>query len=135
MTRIASGEFEAFGISCNQHDALANAAKGAPVGFVLASDAPITTLLYEAVPATATHPNAAKLWINFMSSPEGQKLLYQATFADLRFVPGSQTAKSIDAVEAKGARVLTIGTDFYRHHDTAAMDRDLADLQKILRSR
>lgn len=135
MARIASGEFEAFGISCNQHDALANAAKGAPVGFVLASDAPLTTLLYEAVPATATHPNASKLWINFMSSREGQKLLYQATFADLSFVPGSQTAKSIDAVERTGAKVLVIDTDFYRHHDSAAMDRDLAELQKILRTR
>ena len=135
MDRIASGEFDVFGLSCNQNNALAVVAKGAPVGFTLASDAPIVTLLYEAVPATAAHPNAAKLWINFMSSPEGQKLLYDASFADLSFIPGSRTAKIIDAVEAKGAKLLIIDTDFYRHHDSAAMDQDMADVQKIFQTR
>ncbi|HEX3974223.1 MAG TPA: extracellular solute-binding protein, partial [Stellaceae bacterium] len=95
MDRIASGEFDAFGLTCSQNDALAAAAKGAPVGFTLASDAPIVMPLYEAVPATASHPNAAKLWINYMSSPEAQKLLYQISFADLDSIPGSQTEKSI----------------------------------------
>ncbi|HEY1504480.1 MAG TPA: extracellular solute-binding protein [Stellaceae bacterium] len=135
MNRIASGEFDAFGLSCNQNDALSVAAKGAPVGFALAADAPIVTLLYEAVPATAAHPNAAKLWINFMSSPEGQRLLYEASFADLSVIPGSRTAKIIETVEAKGAKFLIIDTDFYRQHDAATMNQDMADAQKIFQTR
>ena len=135
MDRIASGEFDAFGLTCSQNDALAAAAKGAPVGFTLASDAPIVMPLYEAVPATAAHPNAAKLWINFMSSPEAQKILYQVGFADLDSIPGSQTAKSIDALRDKGVKFLIVDTDFYRHHDQAEMGKALAEVQKVFRER
>lgn len=135
MDRIASGEFDAFGLTCSQNDVLGMAAKGAPVGFILASDAPIVMYLYEAIPATAAHPNAAMLWINFMSSPEAQKTLYAASDADLHLVPGSHTAESIHALEAKGAKFLIVDTDFYRHHDQAAMDQTLQDVQKILQKR
>lgn len=135
MDRIASGEFDAFGLTCSQNDALATAAKGAPVGFTLASDAPIIMPLYEAVPATAAHPNAAKLWINYMSSPEAQKLLYQVGYADLDSIPGSRTAQSIDALKAKGIKFLIVDTDFYRHHDSAAMNQALSEVQKIFQNR
>jgi iron(III) transport system substrate-binding protein len=135
MDRIASGEFDAFALTCSQNDALAAAAKGAPVGFTLASDAPIIMPLYEAVPVTAAHPNAAKLWINYMSSPEAQKLLYDVGYADLDVIPGSRTAKSIDALKAKGAKFLIVDTDFYRHHDSAAMNDALSQVQKIFQTR
>ncbi|HEV8016853.1 MAG TPA: ABC transporter substrate-binding protein [Stellaceae bacterium] len=135
MDRIASGEFDAFALTCSQNDVLATAAKGAPVGFTLASDASIITLLYEAVPATAAHPNAAKLWINFMSSKEAQKILYDVSFADLHLLPGSKTGQSIDALEAKGAKFLIVDTDFYRSHDTAEMNQALSDVQKIFQAR
>jgi hypothetical protein len=70
-----------------------------------------------------------------MSSPEGQKLLYQVSFTDLSLIPGSQTEKSIAAVEAKGAKFLILDIDFYRHHDAVAMNRDLAEAQKIFQAR
>jgi ABC-type Fe3+ transport system substrate-binding protein len=135
MDRIASGEFDAFGLTCSQNDALAAAAKGAPVGFSLASDAPIIMPLYEAVPVTAAHPNAAKLWINYMSSPEAQKLLFDVSYADLDEVPGSRTEKSIDALKAKGIKFLIVDIDFYRNHDSAAMNQGLSEVQKIFRAR
>jgi ABC-type Fe3+ transport system substrate-binding protein len=135
IDRIASGEFDAFGLTCSQNDALASAAKGAPVGFTLASDAPIVMPLYEAVPATAAHPNAAKLWINFMSSPEAQKILYEVSFADLDSLPGSKTGEKIKALQDKGVKFLIVDTDFYRHHDQAEMSKALAQVQKIFRER
>lgn len=135
MDRIASGEFDAFGLTCSQNDALAAAAKGAPVGFTLASDAPIIMYLYEAVPATAAHPNAAKLWINYMSSPEAQKLLYDVGFADLHLIRGSRTGQSIDALEAKGVKFLIVDTDFYRSHNAADMNAALSQVQKIFEAR
>ena len=135
LDRIASGEFDAFGLTCSQNDALAMAAKGAPVGFTLASDAPIIMPLYEAVPATAAHANAAKLWINFMSSPEAQKLLYDVGFADLESLPGSKTGESIAALREKGVKFLIVDTDFYRHHDTKELNTVLAQVQKIFRER
>lgn len=39
-----------------------------------------------------------------MPSPEAQKLLYRVSFADLDRIPGSQTAKSITALEGKGVK-------------------------------
>jgi iron(III) transport system substrate-binding protein len=135
IDRIASGEFDAFGLTCSQNDALATAAKGAPIGFTLASDAPIVMPLYEAVPATAAHPNAAKLWINFMSSPEAQKILYEVSFADLDALPGSKTGEKIKALQDKGVKFLVVDTDFYRHHDQAEMSKALAEVQKIFRAR
>jgi ABC-type Fe3+ transport system substrate-binding protein len=135
MDRIASGEFDVFGLTCSQNDALASAAKGAPVGFALASDAPIVMYLYEAVPATAAHPNAAKLWINFMSSKEAQKILYDVGFADLHLLPGSRTGQSISDLEAKGAKFLIVDTDFYRSHNTAEMTAALSEVQKIFQGR
>ena len=133
MDRVANGEFDAFGLTCSQNDALATGAKGAPVGFTLASDAPIVMYLYEAVPATSAHPNAAKLWINYMSSPEGQKTLYKASFADLHLLPGSQTVKIIDELQTKGVKFLVVDTDFYRRHDAKALDAVLSQVQAILR--
>jgi ABC-type Fe3+ transport system substrate-binding protein len=135
IDRIASGEFDAFGLTCSQNDALADAARGAPIGFTLASDAPIVMPLYEAVPATSAHPNAAKLWINFMSSPEAQNILYEVSFADLDSLPGSKTAATINALRDKGVKFLIVDTDFYRHHDQAEMSKALAEVQKIFRSR
>ena len=135
MDRIASGEFDAFALTCSQNNALATAAKGAPVGFALASDAPIVMPLYEAVPATAAHPNAAKLWINFMSSPEAQKILYDVSFADLDALPGSKTGQSIDVLRNKGVKFLIVDTDFYRHHDQADMSEALREVQKIFQGR
>ncbi len=135
MDRIASGEFDAFALTCSQNDVLATAAKGAPVGFALASDASIVTLLYEAVPATAAHPNAAKLWINFMSSPEAQRMLFEVSFADLHLLPDSRTDASIKELEAKGAKFLIVDTDFYRHHNQAEMNAALSDVQKIFQGR
>jgi ABC-type Fe3+ transport system substrate-binding protein len=135
IDRIASGEFDAFGLTCSQNDALASAAKGAPVGFTLASDAPIVMYLYEAVPATASHPNAAKLWINFMSSKEAQKILYDVSFADLHLLPGSKTGNSIDELHGKGVKFLIVDTDFYRHHNQAEMNAALSEVQKIFQRR
>ena len=88
-----------------------------------------------AVPVTAAHPNAAKLWINYMSSPEAQKLLYDVGYADLDVIPGSRTAKSIDALKDKGVKFLIVDTDFYRNHDSAAMNQALSEVQKIFQTR
>lgn len=135
LDRIASGEFVAFGLTCSQNDALEIAAKGAPVGFTLASDAPIVMYLYEVVPATAAHPNAAELWINYMSSKEAQTILYHSQHADLSLLEGSKTAGSIHALEAKGIKFLVVDTDFYRTHDRREMHKVLSKVQAILRSR
>jgi iron(III) transport system substrate-binding protein len=133
--RLASGEFDVFGLTCSQSNALRPASKGAPIGFVLASDAPIIMPLYEAIPATSAHPNAAKLWINFLLSEDAQKMLFKLDFQDLHLLEGSKTGESINKLKAQGVRFLVADIDFYRSHNAAEMDQDVTKVQEILRTK
>jgi iron(III) transport system substrate-binding protein len=130
--RIASGEFEIFALDCTQSNALSVAAKGAPLGFTLATDAPFIQPLYLAVPRNAPHPNAAKLWVDYMLSREAQDLLYELDSADLAPLPGSKTAA--DIVRFSGANVtpIEIGVDFYEKHDEKSLDKTRQEIQRIL---
>ena len=133
--RLASGEFDVFGLTCSQSNALRPAAKGAPIGFVLASDAPIVMYLYQAVPATSAHPNAAKLWINYMLSKEAQKIVYDLDFQDLHLLEGSRTGQLVDELEAKGVKFLVVDTEFYRNNSAAEMDAVVSEVQGIFRTK
>src|SRR5262249_30725325 len=75
--RVVNGEFDIFALDCSQANTLGAKARGAPVEFTLASDVPIVSTIYLTVPKNAAHPNAAKLWINYVLGREVQDLLYQ----------------------------------------------------------
>jgi iron(III) transport system substrate-binding protein len=135
ITRVASGEFDAFGLTCDQTGTLSVAAKGGPVAWVPAKDAPMLQYLYQAVPTNAAHPNAAKLWINFMTSREAQDLLYKVELADSDAIEGSKTAETVRAMKSEGAKLLAIDVDFYRTHEGANLPAIQAEAVKILRMR
>ena len=133
LERIASGEFDAFAIDCSQGNALRMKADGAPIEFVIATDAPLIVPLYLAVPKRSAHPNAAKLWINYLLSPEAQAILYETNFQDAAFVPGSRTAPEIEKLQAAGVRFTTVDVAYYQRNDDKEMARTLAKFQDILR--
>jgi ABC-type Fe3+ transport system substrate-binding protein len=133
LERIASGEFDAFAIDCSQGNALKLKAEGAPIEFVIASDAPLIVPLYLAVPRRSTHPNAAKLWLNYVLSPEAQAMLYETNFQDAAFVSGSRTAPEIEKLQAAGVRFTTVDVAYYQRNDEKEMARALARFQEILR--
>lgn len=128
MNRIANGEFDAFALDCSQGETLRDKAKGQPIDFVVPSDAAFTTLLYLGVPKGDAHPNAAKLFVNYMASREAQDLLYQNSFADTHFVPGSKTAKLIDDLKTSGAKVTDINLQWVQ----AQGDKEAARLKKAV---
>jgi ABC-type Fe3+ transport system substrate-binding protein len=80
------------------------------------------------VPKGVAHPNAAKLFVNYMASREAQDLLYQNSFADTHFVAGSKTAKLIDDVKASGAKVTDIDIQWVQ----AQGDKEPARLKKAV---
>jgi iron(III) transport system substrate-binding protein len=133
QNRMIAGEFDVFALDCNQRGALSAKARGAPLEFTLASDVPLVSPVYMAVPKTAAHPAAAKLWINWMLSREGQELLYQNDYMDSHLIEGSQTAKDIQKLEATGVRFTTVGVEWYQAHDEAELDAIREDIQRILR--
>src|SRR5262245_37382438 len=82
LERVLSGEFDLFALTCSEANTIERKASGAPIDTVMPADAPLVVYLYAAVPRNAAHPNAAKLWINYILSREAQDIIYEADFAD-----------------------------------------------------
>jgi iron(III) transport system substrate-binding protein len=131
--RLTNGEFDLFALDCNQYGALAAKARGAPLEFTLAADAPLISPVYMGVPKTAAHPAAAKLWINYLLSREAQDFLYETDYMDSHLVEGSQTAKDIQKLEATGVRFTTVGVEWYQAHDEAELNQIREEIQRTFR--
>jgi ABC-type Fe3+ transport system substrate-binding protein len=100
--RLASGEFAAFVTDCGGGNIIRSAKEtGAPLVRVIAPEMPLISFFYLGVPTNAVHPNAAKLLIVYISSPEGQRYTYSQNLADVHFYPESQMRGDIEAVEKK----------------------------------
>ena len=56
------------------------------------------------VPRNAAHPNAAKLWINYMLSREAQDAMYDYEFADYHLLAGSRTFPEVDKATKSGVK-------------------------------
>jgi len=81
--------------------------KGAPVKFVKPKEGIMVGLLAWGVVKGARNPNAAKLWIDFVLSQEGQSLIAEASEIPLR--PGIK-AKG-EELSLDGVKVLPLKTE------------------------
>jgi iron(III) transport system substrate-binding protein len=133
LERLLSAEFDVFAIDCNQSWALSMKAKGAPVNFVIPADAPMLLYFYLAVPSSAAHPNAAKLWINYVLSREAQDYLYETEFQDSHLVSGSKTARALESLQATNARFLISNVEFVQRNGADELLRRSGKAQEILR--
>ncbi|HEY7062338.1 MAG TPA: ABC transporter substrate-binding protein [Chloroflexota bacterium] len=130
--RLATGEFDLLAIDCGGDEARKGQAAGAPLGYVIPSDAAMVAYWYMAVPRNARHPNTAKLWINYVLSREGQDVLYQLAFTDQHLVPGSKTVGDIEALQARGIKVTELGVDFVQRNGAQDLARLQDDMRRIL---
>jgi ABC-type Fe3+ transport system substrate-binding protein len=135
IQRVANGEFDIFALDCNGSNALRAKAQGAPVEFTSALDVPAANLVYMGVPKNAAHPAAAKLWIDYVLSREGQDMLYAAEYMDSHLVPGSRTAQEVDKLRASGATLQIFDVAGVLSRDEAEMADVLADVQRIISKR
>jgi iron(III) transport system substrate-binding protein len=133
--RLQSGEFDVLALDCGNSNANRAQAAGAPIGHVIPSDAPLIAVRYMSVPKNARHPNAAKLWINYILSREGQDILFQTDFVDHYLVAGSKSASRIAELRATGVTFTTIDVDFVQRNDMESLGRTLADVQRILQKK
>ncbi|HEY1505964.1 MAG TPA: ABC transporter substrate-binding protein [Stellaceae bacterium] len=100
--RLASGEFAAFVTDCGGGNLIRQAKEtGAPIVRVITPEMPLISFFYLGVPTNAIHPNAAKLLIVYITSPEGQKYTYDQNLADVHLYPESRMRGDIEAVEKK----------------------------------
>ena len=135
LERVASGEYDLLAIMCTQSGVHSAQATGAPLGYVIPADAPLIVEWYMAVPKAARHPNAAKLWIDYLLSREAQDLLYELDFIDSHLVPGSKTGVEIAKLQATGVQFTSFNVDLYRRQDERELKQTLAEVQRRLQSR
>ncbi|MDF2114906.1 ABC transporter substrate-binding protein [Roseiarcaceae bacterium H3SJ34-1] len=131
--RIATGEFLALVMDCTGQDALIWQARGAPVEQMVPLDAAQERYYYLAVPKNAKSPNAAKLFITFMMTEEGQKIAYDTWKTDLHLLPGSQIAKTVDKYSAQNVKFKEVTIEWWLKHPE--IDEGKSELIKILTTR
>jgi iron(III) transport system substrate-binding protein len=66
--------------------------RGAPVAWVYPEPLPVTQLVFGVIKG-AKHPNAAKLLVHWLSSPEGGLIYEKMTFRGNPYIKGSEMAK------------------------------------------
>ncbi|HEY7063156.1 MAG TPA: ABC transporter substrate-binding protein [Chloroflexota bacterium] len=131
--RIASGEFDIFALDCSHGETLSLKQEGAPLDFMVASDAPLLKPIYMAVPQHAPHPAAAKLWINYLMTREAQDVIYAAKQMDNHRLPGSHTAADIERLQAGQTRFYEGDLEFFLRNDEQQFEPLREDLIRMLK--
>jgi iron(III) transport system substrate-binding protein len=133
--RLMNGEFDLFALTCSQSNVYRDKAKGAPLDFVVPSDAPLLIPLYEGVPKNSAHPNMAKLWINYLMSREAQDILYDTDVQDSQLVPGAKTSKMLESLQSAGVKLIQVDVAVVQAQDQKEYARRRSAAQKILTTR
>jgi ABC-type Fe3+ transport system substrate-binding protein len=119
LSRIASGEFIAFGPNCGGRDDITMKEKGAPIDEVIPADFPAERYYYATLPKNSGDPNAAKLFVLFLESAKGQELVWEGTKTDLHTYPESHFAKVIDDYQKQGIKFQEFTVDWFLQHPEA----------------
>jgi ABC-type Fe3+ transport system substrate-binding protein len=133
IERIASGEFLAMAMDCTGREWVQYQRKGVPIAHVQPADFAAVRYYYLSVPVNAAHPNAAKLFIATIMSPEGQAIMFRHGDVDLHNFPGSGMQKVIGEYEAQGMKFQEVTVAWWDQHPE--MEARLAEAIKILTRR
>jgi ABC-type Fe3+ transport system substrate-binding protein len=106
--RVVSGEFSFFGLDCGDQDVRLRQRKGEPIAVFYPKEGTAIYAFAPGIPLTAAHPNAARLFIAYLLTPDGQKLLWDEYASDNYKLPGSHMAGIIAAARKKGVRFIDV---------------------------
>jgi iron(III) transport system substrate-binding protein len=101
--RISSGEFLFFFPDCGTGRLLAM--HGAPIAQVIPSEGGAVFDWLAGIPKNAPHPNAARLYIAYLMTREGQDFVWQAMGADSELLPGSKMGPIVAGYRARGIKI------------------------------
>jgi ABC-type uncharacterized transport system YnjBCD substrate-binding protein len=121
VDRIVAGEFLIFGLDCGDHEVRLRQRKGMPIASIYPREGTSLDYVSPAVPNTAAHPNAARLFIAFLLTREGQDILWDQVGEDSDILPGSHMAKIIAGLRRQGVKMIegTQGTGLDIEHPEA----------------
>lgn len=116
LERVASGEFIGFAMDCTGREWVELARKGAPIAHVIPGDFAALRYYYFSIPKNAAAPDAAILFVVFLETPEGQKLIWKYSDTDLNTYPDSQLEPEIAAAEKRGITFHHFTIQWHRDH-------------------
>jgi ABC-type Fe3+ transport system substrate-binding protein len=133
LERVASGEFIGFAMDCSGREWVDLAKKGAPIAHVTPSDFAALRFYYFSIPKNAAAPNTAILFVTFLETLEGQKLVWKYANTDLYTYPDSRLAPEIDTLKKSGIQFHYFTIQWHRDHPEGQVG--LKEAVKILSGR
>jgi iron(III) transport system substrate-binding protein len=131
--RIVNGDFDIFAFDCGSARVAQLKAEGALVGWSVPADAAFLRYLYMAVPKSAGHPNAARLWINFMVGREAQDVMYRYEYADHYLIPGSRSFAEVDRATKAGVKFYELTVEAAQSEEARGFKSAAPQIQSIIR--
>lgn len=116
---LVAGEY-AIAMPALLHDVLLETEKGAPIDFIRTAP-PIVSARYGAIYAKALHPNAAKLFAEWLISPEGQSVMESTGRETVR--AGFPSRTSVEAVFGRGVTTVELTNQDYLSDPKAWLDK------------
>jgi ABC-type Fe3+ transport system substrate-binding protein len=132
-SRILNGDFDVFAFDCGSARVAQLKAGGALIGWSVAADAAFVRYLYMGVPKNAAHPNAARLWINFMAGRIAQDLMYQYEYADHYLIPGSRTFAEVDRATKAGVKFYEVTVEAVQAEEARGYKSVAPQIQTLLK--
>jgi ABC-type Fe3+ transport system substrate-binding protein len=132
-SRIVGGDFDVFAFDCGSARVAQLKANGELVGWSVPADAAFLRYLYMGVPKTAAHPNAARLWINFMVGREAQNIMYTYEYADHYLIPGSRSFGEVDRATKAGVRFYELTVEAVQAEEARGFKSQTEKIQSIFR--
>jgi ABC-type Fe3+ transport system substrate-binding protein len=131
IDRVVSGEFAIFGLDCGDHEVRLRQRKGLPIASIYPKEGTELNYIAPAVPNNAAHPNAARLFIAFLLTREGQDILWDRVGEDSDLIPGSHMGKFISDLRRAGVKMIegTQGTGLdLQHPEVGSYAKEIDDI-------
>lgn len=109
IDRVVSGEFEIFGLDCGDHEVRLRERKGEPIAEFYPKEGTPLNYVAPGIPLTAAHPAAARLFITFLLTREGQDLLWNLVGEDSDLLPGSHLGQIVAQLRRQGVKIVEGG--------------------------
>lgn len=106
MDRVVSGEFAIFGLDCGDHEMRLRQRKGEPIAEIYPKEGTERNYTSPGIPLTAAHPNAARLFLVYLLSRQGQEDMWNLVGQDCDLLPGSQSAKVLADLRRQHVNVV-----------------------------
>jgi two-component system sensor histidine kinase TctE len=120
LERVASGE-ALIGYNLSGSSAIARARVDAAIGYVLLRDYTLVMSRIAFIAKRAAHPNAARLWIDYLLSKRGQQLMAEQShlYAIRGDVTGNSSARSLELALGAHAKPVMIGPGLLTYLDNS----------------